>query len=578
MSISRITLGSIIPLILVACSAGPGAAEKTAQTDAPLTTAIGQIKSTGGLCLDVVGDNQAAGAAVDIATCNGTAAQTFTYQPTLPGQQPILSGPIMNTESGMCLDDVSGGGKVLQMKGCNGSAEQTWTFSGFPGEGGATITDGPGHCLDVLGDTQKSGQTVDPATCNGTPAQGWTYTLPGATITTPTNGPFSTQITSAGLLCLDVVGNNPSPGAMIDISRCNGTTAQAFTFNPAVPGPVVDTATGLCLEDAFEADMIMDTCNGLPEQTWTFNGWPASSTITDGFGRCLDVLDNDQTSGQKVDPGVCNLTSAQNWSYVLPCAPGRVHGNDGLCTCNTTNYDVSVGASMFNLWVASQLTELKVTGTDNSIKVTMPPGSNLNVSAPAPISISIPNVTINSLDMPSGYMSPPGTFTWSMSPDSADITVTTTLDANIVGNWNGVDGVGACTATVQILSAPVTIVLSSTYSYEFGMNVLQVQSVSIPLTGGKNGNTDRNGCTLMPEDDLLGLVQGNMQSALQKNLNGTPMLNLFMDNVVQAMATALPGGVGLSPPEPTSPGFTWGCGQASMTTGAIAGRCSYECN
>jgi hypothetical protein len=578
MSIRKVTLGSVIPLSLIACGNGSGApqaVEKTGETHAALTTTAGQIVASGGLCLNVVGNNPNSGASLDIEACNGGTGQAFDYSASLPGQ-PVISGPIVNPYTGLCLDDVFGAGQALQMVTCMGTPEQTWTFNGWPGS--ATLTDASGHCLDVPA-SQTSGSIADPAVCNQTAAQNWSYTVPPPTITVPTNGPFSSPLTSTDGLCLDVVGDNPNSGAAVDVYACNGSTSQTFTFNPAVPGPVVNTASGMCLDDVFGAgqDLQMVTCSGTPEQTWTFNGWPDSATMTDAPGHCVDILGGQQRSGQPVDPAICNRAAGQNWSYVLPCAPGRVHGSQGMCACDTTNLDASVSAALFNLWVAPALSTMTVTGANNVINVNLP--SSLKVTPPAPIDVSIPNVTVNSVDMPSGYTPPSSrVWDWSMSADSATITVTTTLDASVTVRWGGVDGVGACTLTARILFAPVTFVLADTYSNYTQTHVLQVQSVSIPLRGGKTGNTMTAGCVTIPQDDVLGILQSKIEGALQGNLNGQAFMAQFMDAVLQQMASNFPNAVGLPSPQPASPGFTWGCGQASMTTGAIGGRCSYECD
>jgi hypothetical protein len=80
----------------------------------------------------------------------------------------------VNTASGLCLDDVWGGGQVLAMVTCMNTPEQQWTITGsFPTS--FQITDDAfHHCVDVRGNNQTNGQTVDPATCNRTSAQNWT--------------------------------------------------------------------------------------------------------------------------------------------------------------------------------------------------------------------------------------------------------------------------------------------------------------------------------------------------------------------------------------------------------------------
>ena len=69
-----------------------------------------------------------------------------------------------------------------------------------------------------------------------------------------------------------------------------------------------------------------------------------------------------------------------------------------------------------------------------AVQLTLTLPSAFNVP-PIKSTINVPGATVNSLDMPSGYLASPGSWTWSMSPTSNTITVTTTLDANITGQW-----------------------------------------------------------------------------------------------------------------------------------------------
>ena len=169
MSLRTVVIRIALPAGIFACSAADNS-EVTARTSAALSVS-GEIKSQDGLCLDVLDNRQISGAAVDPATCNGTTAQTFTWDAGTPG-------PIKNTASGLCLDDVWGGGAVLQMATCMGTPEQTWTVQGSPEN--AAIVDGYYHCVDILGNQQVNGQTVDPATCNGSGAQVWLFDPPCA--------------------------------------------------------------------------------------------------------------------------------------------------------------------------------------------------------------------------------------------------------------------------------------------------------------------------------------------------------------------------------------------------------------
>ena len=74
-----------------------------------------------GKCLDVTGAGTANGTLIDLYTCNGTAAQTWTSQ---------SNGELVNPNSGKCLDDTGygGSGTQVQIWACADSSNQQWNI------------------------------------------------------------------------------------------------------------------------------------------------------------------------------------------------------------------------------------------------------------------------------------------------------------------------------------------------------------------------------------------------------------------------------------------------------------------
>ena len=72
-----------------------------------------------GDCLDVAGAGTANGTLVDLYPCNGTGAQSWTHQ---------SNGELVNTNSGKCLDDTGfgGSGTQLQIWACGDGTNQQW--------------------------------------------------------------------------------------------------------------------------------------------------------------------------------------------------------------------------------------------------------------------------------------------------------------------------------------------------------------------------------------------------------------------------------------------------------------------
>jgi chitinase len=73
-----------------------------------------------GNCLDVAGAGTANGTKVDLYPCNGTGAQSWVHE---------SNGELVNTNSGKCLDDTGygGSGTQVQIWACADTANQQWT-------------------------------------------------------------------------------------------------------------------------------------------------------------------------------------------------------------------------------------------------------------------------------------------------------------------------------------------------------------------------------------------------------------------------------------------------------------------
>ncbi len=129
--------------------------------DSPVTIEVPGAK---GKCLDVQSGGKANGTAVQVYTCNGSAAQQWLIEGG--GREMHLR----NVNSYKCLD-VSGGkagnGTKIQIWSCNNSPAQSWDF----GVRGTTALKnaGTGKCLDLHKFT--NGHDAWQWGCNGTAAQ-----------------------------------------------------------------------------------------------------------------------------------------------------------------------------------------------------------------------------------------------------------------------------------------------------------------------------------------------------------------------------------------------------------------------
>ncbi|SBT45770.1 ThuA domain-containing protein [Micromonospora auratinigra] len=122
----------------------------------------GPVRGLAGKCLDVRNAATADGTQVQLYTCNGTAAQTWTVTPDATVKA-----------LGKCLD-VSGGGSAdgtrVQLWTCNGTGAQNW--SAQPDQ--TLRNPQSGKCLDVAGNSSTDGTPVQLWTCTGAANQRWT--------------------------------------------------------------------------------------------------------------------------------------------------------------------------------------------------------------------------------------------------------------------------------------------------------------------------------------------------------------------------------------------------------------------
>jgi hypothetical protein len=241
-----------------------------------LTMVGSALMTSSGLCVDIQFGDLAAGV-VDLTTCNGTVNQQWT----------MMGGAIVsaNVSDGQthCLDVRFGStalGTPLDVAPCNGTAAQVFWPAGFTidiGSNYVDVTHGNAcECLDVLFDAERPGTTLDDSDCNGTNAQwyvpdvagrlhlanntGLCVTVAGLPpngvapvtlqncISPPSRGQqwsFVNARTSNGLLyagiknalwgCLDVSGGNPQPATQVNSVRCNGTPEQRWDPRLALP-------------------------------------------------------------------------------------------------------------------------------------------------------------------------------------------------------------------------------------------------------------------------------------------------------------------------------------------------------
>jgi hypothetical protein len=130
-----------------------------------MTIQRGAIGGLAGKCVDDNGANPTNGTQIQLWTCNGTGAQSWTV-----GSDGTIRA------LGKCMD-VTGGSTVrgtrIQLWDCNGTGAQRWVANGSH----ELVNPQSGLCLDATGASSADGTPLEIWTCNGNANQRWD--LPG---------------------------------------------------------------------------------------------------------------------------------------------------------------------------------------------------------------------------------------------------------------------------------------------------------------------------------------------------------------------------------------------------------------
>ncbi len=122
----------------------------------------GPIRGNGGKCVDDAGAATDNGTAVQLAACNGTTAQTWSWNAT--------DGTLRTL--GKCMD-VSGGatanGTQVQLWDCNGTGAQQWRWRNQT----RLVNPQSGRCLDATGTSTAAGTRLRIWDCNANAGQAW---------------------------------------------------------------------------------------------------------------------------------------------------------------------------------------------------------------------------------------------------------------------------------------------------------------------------------------------------------------------------------------------------------------------
>jgi predicted alpha-1,2-mannosidase len=269
----------------------------TGNTVAPPEPRVGPIVSgvSSSLCVNDKDSSTTPGNAVQIYTCNGTDAQSWTIAP---------NGTI--SALGLCLDAWRSGttnGTLIDLYTCNGSGAQQWTT----GADGALKNPESGLCLDDPSSSTTSGTQLQLYTCNQTRAQDWTLpTAPPSQVGAVTSGVSST-------LCVTDSNGSTTNGNPVQIGTCGNSSTQSWTVEPDGTLHVLGKCLDVTHSGTTNGTLIdLYACNGTGAQQWRIktNG----ALVNPESGRCLDDPGSSTTPGTQLQLYTCNNTKAQDWT------------------------------------------------------------------------------------------------------------------------------------------------------------------------------------------------------------------------------------------------------------------------
>jgi hypothetical protein len=270
---------------------GSGARPVTVHGIGASATSAGPVVGPSAKCLHARGGSSADGTAVQLYTCNGTGAQTWSV-----GSDQSLR------VLGKCLDVVGGGtgnGAAVQLYSCYDTGNQRWVRL----DDGSLQNPQSGRCLDLPGGVAADGTQLQIYDCNGTAAQRWTV---------PTRGVVIGPVVGPSAKCLDARGGSSADGTAVQLYACNGSGAQLWS----VTGDKTLRVLGKCLEvvgggTGNGAQVQLYSCNGTGAQSWV--------PLDDGTlgnpqsARCLDLPGGIAADGTQLQIYDCNGTAAQRW-------------------------------------------------------------------------------------------------------------------------------------------------------------------------------------------------------------------------------------------------------------------------
>jgi hypothetical protein len=247
----------------------------------------------GGKCLNDASDSSARNTRVQIYTCDGRAAQKWTYH---PGGDPAGAGELKIHGKCLTIRSGTGNGARATLQSCTDAASQRWQDQ----TGDQLYNPHSGRCLADSGSSRVNGRQVELWSCSGGPAQSWK--LPAAPVLAGISGK-----------CLADPDDSARSGTRIEISACSARSSQKWVMERAgtirIQGKCLSVSGG-SLADGAAAELT--GCGSSLAQRW--EPGPHGQLVSENSGRCLTAPQNAAAGGTKLTQSDCYGQPGQIWA------------------------------------------------------------------------------------------------------------------------------------------------------------------------------------------------------------------------------------------------------------------------
>jgi hypothetical protein len=453
------------PLSVATCNGSAG------QTWSPYTD--GTVRVQGG-CLDVVAAGTTSGTNVDWYACNGSNAQKWTHQ---------ANGEFVNPNSGLCLSDPGGNtASRIVIETCTGAAQQIWTLAGgttgntvtVTAPGNQTSTAGTAASLQMHATDSASGQTLTYA-ASGLPAGLSINASSGLISGTPTAAATSTVTVTA----TDTTG---AAGSTTFTWTVNAASGGCGTANAALGRPTTASSAenaGTPASNATDGNTGTRWSSAFTDPQWLQVDLGATVPI------CQVVLNWETAYATAYQ--IQTSTDGTNWTSIYSTTTSA----GGVQTLNVTGSGryIRVYATARSTQYGDSLWEFTVHtgGTSNTVTVTAPGNQTSTVGAAA-------SLQMHATDSASGQ-----TITWSATGLPAGLSINTTT--GLISGTPTTAGTSTVTVTARdTTTAAGTATFTWTVNAAAGCGTTNIalnktatassqENASFPASAAVDGNT-----------------------------------------------------------------------------------------